>query len=109
VPASLGTAQPDDAASQVLVTAFPAVTSTIRCAPPGPDYLLVNGMRFTGGSFSVRSSYDAMRRLGASGRQMMVRAASARLGVPAESLSTEPGRVIHAAAGRALDYGALAA
>lgn len=81
----------------------------VECAPPGPDYALVNGARFTGGSFSVRSSYDVMRRLGASARHMLIQAAAARLGVPAASLSTELGRVIHAASGRRLDYGALAA
>lgn len=82
---------------------------TVECAPPGPDYLLLNGMRFTGGSFSVRSSYDVMRRMGAIARHMLLQAAAARLGVPVESLSTEPGRVIHTVSGRALDYGALAA
>lgn len=82
---------------------------TVECAPPGPDYLMVNGMRFTGGSFSVRSSYMVMRGLGAAARQMLLGAAEARLGVPVASLATEPGRVIHAASGRVLDYGALAA
>ncbi|PWC38784.1 molybdopterin cofactor-binding domain-containing protein [Azospirillum sp. TSO22-1] len=82
---------------------------TVDCAPPGPDYALVNGRRFTGGSQSVRSSYEPMRRLGATARQMLLQAASARLGVPVASLSTEPGRVRHAASGCVLDYGALAA
>jgi isoquinoline 1-oxidoreductase beta subunit len=82
---------------------------TVECAPPSPDYALVNGRRFTGGSFSVRSSYTAMRGLGAAARQMLLQAAAARLGVPVESLSTEPGRVRHAASGRTLDYGTLAA
>lgn len=85
------------------------VRFTVECAPPGPDYLMLNGMRFTGGSFSVRSSYAAMRGLGASARQMLLQAAAARLGVPVERLSTEPGRVVDAASGRSLDYGALAA
>jgi isoquinoline 1-oxidoreductase beta subunit len=81
---------------------------TVECAPPGPDYALIGGMRFTGGSFSVRSSYDAMRRLGAAARLMLLQAAAARLGVPADSLSTRPGQVLHATTGRVLDYGALA-
>jgi isoquinoline 1-oxidoreductase beta subunit len=49
-----------------------------------------------------------MRRLGALARQMLINAASARLDVPAQDLTTEPGRVIHAASGRALTYGELA-
>lgn len=82
---------------------------TVSCAPPGPDYLVMNGRRVTGGSNSVRSSYETMRRLGASARAMLLQAAAAELGVAVDSLSTEPGKVIHAASGRTLDYGALAA
>jgi isoquinoline 1-oxidoreductase beta subunit len=82
---------------------------TVECAPPGPDYLVMNGQRFTGGSRSVRSSYATMRRLGATARQMLLQAVATRLGVPAASLSTEPGRVRHAASGREIGYGALAA
>ena len=82
---------------------------TVECAPPGPDYAVVNGLRMTGGSFSTRSSFEAMRRLGATAREMLLRAAAARLAVPQDSLTTDDGRVIHAATGRSLDYGALAA
>jgi isoquinoline 1-oxidoreductase beta subunit len=81
---------------------------TVECAPPGADYLVVNGMRFTGGSFSVRSSYETMRRVGASARQMLLQAAAARLRVPIESLTTEPGHVRHAASNQTIEYGALA-
>lgn len=80
----------------------------IEGAPPGPDYLLTGGGRFTGGSMSVRMSYDTMRRLGASARQMLLQAAAARLGGPVSELSTEPGRVIHAASRRAIPYGEIA-
>lgn len=78
-------------------------------APTGPDYLVVNGvMRITGGSMSVRTSYDTMRRLGAMARHMLLQAAAQRMGVPIDSLTTEPGKVIHAASGRSLAYGDLA-
>jgi isoquinoline 1-oxidoreductase beta subunit len=80
----------------------------VECAPPGPDYRLQNGNRFTGGSYSIRSSYDTMRRLGATARQMLLQAAATRLDVPVNSLSTESGKVIHAASGRSLSYGDLA-
>ncbi|WP_159992654.1 molybdopterin cofactor-binding domain-containing protein [Roseomonas sp. 18066] len=83
---------------------------TVVSAPPGPDYLVVNGrLRFTGGSTSVRSSYTRMRRLGALARRMLIEAAASRLGAPIAELTTEPGRVIHAASGRSLNYGDLAA
>ncbi|WOH53367.1 xanthine dehydrogenase family protein molybdopterin-binding subunit [Bradyrhizobium sp. sBnM-33] len=81
---------------------------TVECAPPGADYLVLNGNRFTGGSRSMRSSYELMRRVGASARQMLLQAAAARLRVPLASLSTEPGRVRHAASNRTIEYGALA-
>ncbi len=81
----------------------------VENAPTGPDYLVVNGvMRITGGSMSVRTSYETMRRLGALARQMLLQAASTRLGAPLETLSTEPGRVVHEASGRSLTYGELA-
>lgn len=82
---------------------------SVECAPPGADYLLVNGARFTGGSFSVRSSYEVMRRLGACARHMLLQAAAARLNVPPDSLTTQPGIVVHEASGRTLGYGELAA
>ena len=81
---------------------------TVEGAPPGPDYLLVGGGRFTGGSMSVRMSYDAMRQLGASARMMLLQAAASQLDVPVDELSTEPGRVIHAATGQSVPYGHLA-
>ncbi|MDH1105440.1 xanthine dehydrogenase family protein molybdopterin-binding subunit [Pseudomonas otitidis] len=81
---------------------------SVECAPPGPDYLLVNGARFTGGSFSVRSSIEVMRRLGASARQMLLQVAAAKLDVPLASLDTRPGEVVHPASGRTLGYGELA-
>lgn len=81
----------------------------VETAPPGPDYLLIGGqMRFTGGSMSVRTSYDAMRKLGASARAMLLEAAAAELSVPVSELTTEPGKVVHAASGRSLAYGDLA-
>ncbi|WP_207461570.1 molybdopterin cofactor-binding domain-containing protein [Azospirillum sp. SYSU D00513] len=81
---------------------------TVECAPPGADYAVINGLRMTGGSFSTRSSYDLMRRLGATARDMMIRAAAARLKVVPGSLTTDDGHVVHAASGRRLTYGELA-
>ncbi|WP_445682759.1 molybdopterin cofactor-binding domain-containing protein [Radicibacter daui] len=83
---------------------------TVECAPAGPDYTIMFGghMRITGGSFSVRSSYPIMRKLGAAARQMLLEVAAKRLDVPMSELTTEPGVVIHAASGRRLNYGDLA-
>jgi isoquinoline 1-oxidoreductase beta subunit len=81
----------------------------VENAPPGPDYrVMPGGIRFTGGSMSVRSSYDTMRRLGASARALLIQAAAQRLSVPVAELTTQPGRVVHQASGRSLGYGELA-
>ena len=80
----------------------------VECAPPGPDYAVVNGIRMTGGSFSTRSSYETMRRLGATARDLMIRAAAARLKVQDGELTTRDGMVLHAATNRSLSYGDLA-
>ncbi|WP_144639993.1 xanthine dehydrogenase family protein molybdopterin-binding subunit [Bordetella genomosp. 13] len=84
-------------------------TFIVENAPPGQEFVvLANGRRITGGSMSVRMGYAAMRRLGAMARLMLLQAASTQLGVPVGELSTEPGKVVHAASGRTLAYGELA-
>ncbi|SFC73749.1 molybdopterin cofactor-binding domain-containing protein [Collimonas sp. OK412] len=82
---------------------------TVQNAPAGAEYKVMDsGMRITGGSQSVRTSYSTMRRLGALARQMLLQAASNQLSVPINTLITEPGRVVHVASGRSLTYGQLA-
>jgi isoquinoline 1-oxidoreductase beta subunit len=84
-------------------------TFTVEAAPPGEAYVVMeNGMRITGGSMSVRMSYPTMRRLGALARAMLLQAAAEQLNVPVAQLTTQPGRVLHAASGRSLGYGELA-
>lgn len=84
-------------------------TFLVDSAPPGEQYVVMdNGMRITGGSMSVRTSYPTMRRLGALARAMLLQAGAERLEVPVSELTTEPGRVVHAASGRVLSYGELA-
>ena len=65
--------------------------------------------QFTGNSESTSSFYDLMRTLGASAREMLVAAAAERLKVAPETLSAEGGKVVHAASGRSLSFGVLAA
>lgn len=81
----------------------------IDAAPPGEAYVVMeNGLRITGGSMSVRMSYPTMRRLGALARAMLLQAGADTLKVPISELSTEPGKVVHAASGRSVAYGDLA-
>ncbi|NBC38125.1 molybdopterin-dependent oxidoreductase [Novosphingobium sp. FSY-8] len=80
----------------------------IENAPTGRDYQVVFGqMRITGGSFSVRSSYATMRKLGATARAMLMQAAASRWQLPVSALTTQPGKVVHAASGRVLTYAQL--
>src|SRR5882672_3005899 len=67
------------------------------------------GDQDTDGSHSVRSSFDLMRQVGASGRAMLITAAAAQWNVSAKDCSTEPHFVVHHASGRKLGYGELAA
>lgn len=79
-------------------------------APHGSDYRIMfdNTVRFTGGSMSVRTSYDTMRKAGATGRAMLVEAAAIEWNVPATECTTQSGVVTHKKSGKQLGYGELA-
>jgi len=62
--------------------------------------------QFTGGSMSIMSTYEALRKVGATARAMLISAAAQRWNVPAENLSTDTGFVTDGR--RRLSYGALA-
>lgn len=67
----------------------------------GPD-------QFAGGSMSIRSSFEALRTVGASAREMLVGAAAKNWGVPAAECRAEAGMVIHTPTNRRVSYGDLA-
>lgn len=67
-------------------------------------------LQLTGGSTSVRFVGQlTMRKTAAAARLMLLEEAAERLGVPVAELATANGRVSHAASGRSLRYGELAA
>ncbi|MCG6114024.1 MAG: molybdopterin-dependent oxidoreductase [Mesorhizobium sp.] len=66
------------------------------------------GFIATGASGSTMGLWHPMRVAGAAAREMLVTAAAARLGVPADELATREGIVHHEATGRSLAYGDLA-
>lgn len=65
------------------------------------------GMQMTGGSSSVWSEYDRLRKVGAAAREMLIIAAAATWRVDRKTCRAEKGRVIHKN-GRVLTYGSLA-
>ena len=67
------------------------------------------GSMGTGGSHSVRGSYQTLREAGAAARMMLVQAAAGTWNVDAASCTTGAGTVHHTPSGRSLTYGALAA
>jgi len=67
------------------------------------------GMQLTGGSSSIPSSWEQLRRVGASARILLIRAAAQQWGVPESECHAENSQVIHASSGKKTSYGALAA
>ncbi len=95
-------------------TAFPLIIAeeldakwsdvVVEQAPVNPA---VFGNQSAGGSRSIPSSWDQLRKAGAVARAMLVSAAAAQWKVPASECTTRDSTVIHGK--RTLGYGALAA
>ncbi|MGA7748743.1 MAG: xanthine dehydrogenase family protein molybdopterin-binding subunit [Gallionella sp.] len=66
------------------------------------------GMQMTGGSSSIPSSWEQLRRVGASARILLIRAAAQQWGVPESECHAENSQVIHAGSGKKSSYGKLA-
>jgi isoquinoline 1-oxidoreductase subunit beta len=63
----------------------------------------------TGASRTVQGYWDAMRLAGAQARAVLIANAAARWNVPPAQVTTEPHACVHAASGRKLTYGEIAA
>lgn len=66
------------------------------------------GDETTGGSASVRTLWDPMRKAGAQAREMLLSAAAQRWSVPVGECKAEKGRIKHEKSGRSASYGELA-
>lgn len=81
----------------------------IEHAPPD-DKVYANpliGIQMTGGSTSIRASWEPMRRAGATARSMLISAAANQWNVDANGCQAANGTVIHTESGRKLSYGKL--
>ena len=81
----------------------------LEAAPPD-DRLYANkllGFQVTGGSSSIRATWEPLRRAGATARVMLVTAAARGWNVDPASCRAERGAVIHGETGRTQPYGAL--
>ncbi|HEV2976579.1 MAG TPA: xanthine dehydrogenase family protein molybdopterin-binding subunit [Casimicrobiaceae bacterium] len=80
-------------------------------APPN-EKLYANpllGVQATGNSNAIRGSWQPLRQAGATARTMLVAAAAKRWNVDPASCRAQSGVVLHAATGRKIKYGELAA
>jgi isoquinoline 1-oxidoreductase beta subunit len=67
------------------------------------------GDQTTGGSASIRTTWDPMRKAGATAREMLISAAALTWGVPRSACAAESSHIKHAASNRSLSYGELVA
>src|SRR5215470_11486710 len=115
--------QPDDAViirvarsemGQGITTSLPMLVaeelgcdwSKVRAEFPSPEENLRRkrawGDMSTGGSRSVRTSHEYLRKAGATAREMLIAAAAARWNVPAEDCAAAHGVITHGPSGRRL-------
>ena len=66
------------------------------------------GDQTTGGSASVRTTWDPMRRAGAAAREMLITAAALEWGVPRSECTAERASILHVKSKRRRTYGQLA-
>src|SRR5450432_27133 len=90
----------------ILADELEADWKTIEIEQVGASTLF--GSQQTGGSASVSSTWDPMRKAGAAARLMLVAAAAQEWGVEVSACKAEMGAVVHAGSQNRLSYGELA-
>jgi CO/xanthine dehydrogenase Mo-binding subunit len=90
----------------ILAEELEADWKQIRIEQAGASTLY--GDQSTGGSASVRSCWDPMRKAGAAAREMLISAAALEWGVPRSACKAENSTVVHSDSNRRLTYGQLA-
>src|SRR6266699_3246659 len=95
--------------AMILAEELDADWSTIRLGPMPENPAGWSRTMRTGGSNAIRSSWEPLRKAGATARDMLVTAAAQAWKVDRATCRAERGAVIHVPTGRRLTYGALAA
>src|SRR5260221_653310 len=95
--------------AMILAEELDADWSTIRLGPLPENPAGWSRIMRTGGSNAIRSSWEPLRKAGATAREMLVTAAAQAWQVDRATCRAETGAVIHAPSGRRLSYGTLAA
>ncbi|MGH6911865.1 MAG: molybdopterin cofactor-binding domain-containing protein, partial [Phenylobacterium sp.] len=95
--------------AQVLADELEAHWDRITVVQSGEvEPFLNDGALYSGGSETLRSRFEILRRAGATARAQLTEAAARRWNVAATTCKAELGEVIHQPTGRRLGYGALA-
>ena len=78
-------------------------------APAAPQYFNpIFGLQGTGGSCSVRGSWEPLAKAGAAAREMLVATAAKRWGIGVDRCKTEDSGVVNKSTGKRIGYGELA-
>src|SRR3989454_1168428 len=95
--------------AMILAEELEADWSTVRLGPMPENPAGWSRTMRTGGSNAIRSSWEPLRKAGATARAMLVTAAAQAWKVDRATCRAERGAVIHVPSGRRLSYGTLAA
>jgi isoquinoline 1-oxidoreductase beta subunit len=93
--------------SQLLGEELECDWKKIRTEFAGVD-MAYGPLQGTFGSMSIRTSYDSLRKAGASAREMLVQAAAQKWGVDASQCRAQNNEVVNTASNARLSYGSLA-
>src|SRR5437660_5918942 len=95
--------------AMILAEELEADWSKVRLGPVPENPAAWSRTMRTGGSNAIRSSWQPLRKAGATAREMLVTAAAETWQVDRATCRAEQGAVIHVPTGRRLRYGTLAA
>jgi isoquinoline 1-oxidoreductase beta subunit len=95
--------------AMILAEELDADWSRVRLAPVPENPAAWSRRMSTGGSTAIHTSWDLLRKAGATAREMLVSAAADTWRVDRSTCRAESGTVLHAATGRRLSYAKLAA